>query len=191
MALILRFSGAKTFEELMRMNERFYYALNSQKSPSFFVDSLFFIEGIPRTVKENQFHLAASSLQMHNKWRDIWQHKDKFPLLQFDSVVDGFSKKLEKVLDGIIRPVEDPFWDMYFPLNFPGDRSTIRLLSYGEVTKLPAGVPLPSVGYQRNLSKPFDLTEGDPAFVVHVNEYNLSFLKQYYAARVHTSGVRA
>nr|WP_297162957.1 hypothetical protein [uncultured Dysgonomonas sp.] len=47
-----------------------------------------------------------------------------------------------KVLDRIIRPLTDSFWNIYLPPNFIGDGSSFRVILYGDITELPLDLPI-------------------------------------------------
>lgn len=47
-----------------------------------------------------------------------------------------------KVLDRIIRPLTDSFWNIYLPPNFIGDGSSFRVIPYGDITELPLDLPI-------------------------------------------------
>ena len=79
---------------------------------------------------------AIGGAQMIALWNKIQAEKNIFPLLQFDAVLDKGTTNLCKSLDGVIRPVDDPFWQIYFPLNHWGCRSTVRQLRHGTVTDI-------------------------------------------------------
>jgi SPP1 gp7 family putative phage head morphogenesis protein len=50
-------------------------------------------------------------------WKTIQNQKKRFPYIKYSSVIDGVTCKTCKKLDGIVRPVDDIFWDTYYPPN--------------------------------------------------------------------------
>lgn len=85
---------------------------------------------------KTEYNTAVSGGQMAAKWVDIEKNKDILPLLQFDAVMDGQTTELCSGLNGVIRPVDDPFWNTYYPPNHFNCRSTVRQLRSGAVTDL-------------------------------------------------------
>lgn len=81
-----------------------------------------------------EYDLSINAAQMAAKWVNIKKQVDVFGLLQFDAVIDDHTTKICFSLDGVIRPVDDPFWDTYYPPNHFGCRSTVRQLDDGDVT---------------------------------------------------------
>ena len=54
--------------------------------------------------------------------------------MQFDAILDDRTTELCKSLDGVIRPVDDAFWDQYYPPNHFNCRSDVRQLRDGNIT---------------------------------------------------------
>jgi SPP1 gp7 family putative phage head morphogenesis protein len=83
-----------------------------------------------------EYDTAIASAQMASKWVDIKADKDILPLLQYDAVIDGRTSDICIDFNEIIRPVDDGFWDQFYPPNHFGCRSTVRQLSEGEPTNI-------------------------------------------------------
>lgn len=78
-----------------------------------------------------EYDTAVGNATMASKWVEIQANKKNAPLLQFDAVIDSQTSDVCRPLDGIIAPVDDPFWDKYYPLNHFKCRSTVRQLASG------------------------------------------------------------
>lgn len=61
-------------------------------------------------------HMLASS-QMSTKWLDIEAGKEAAPNLRYETVGDDRVRESHQSLDGIIRPINDVFWETYYPPN--------------------------------------------------------------------------
>lgn len=81
-----------------------------------------------------EYDTAIGSAQMASKWQSIQEQKDIFPLLEFDAVIDDRTSAICRPLNGVVKPVDDPFWDQYYPPNHFNCRSTVRQLRTGSVT---------------------------------------------------------
>lgn len=81
-----------------------------------------------------EYDLSVNAAQMSAKWKRILEDIDTFPLLQFDAVIDNHTTKICFSLNGVVRPVDDPFWGEYYPPNHFGCRSTVRQLDDGDIT---------------------------------------------------------
>lgn len=82
---------------------------------------------------QTEYDTSIGSAQMASKWVDITGN-EATKLLQFDAVLDERTSKICNELDGVIKPVNDAFWDTYYPPNHFNCRSTVRQLNDGEET---------------------------------------------------------
>lgn len=110
------FSAAKTHQQIKDMSAALF------DSDGFKVPFAQFKEkagGIFGTYNENwlktEYNTAAGLAQAGRKWRDIERDAEALPLLKFDSSGDDRVRDHHRELDGIVKPVGDPFWDKYFP----------------------------------------------------------------------------
>lgn len=179
MDILFNFSGVKSFEDFIRVNKSFYYTFGNHKSFSFFKASIFFIDNNDSVRLLNEYNCAIAYIQMFDKWIDVQKNKELFPYLQFDAVIDGLSHNLEKKLNGIIKHVDDPFWDVYFPLNFKSDRSTVRQLINAIPTKTTV-LPKPEFGFIFNVGKPFTIDPNQYSFIIHNFHQNIDIFKNRF-----------
>lgn len=76
-------------------------------------------------IKLNQlwnFHWYNTEYNVTNRlaragreWQRIEATKEYYPKLRFISIQDANTRDSHAALNGIVRPVEDPFWQTYFP----------------------------------------------------------------------------
>lgn len=129
------FSGAKTYQSVRAME-----ALISE-------------EGQVRTLKEfkevarqtydlyndtwarTEYDTAIGQAQNAYAWSQFEADKDTLPLLRYSAVIDPNTSEICEPLDGIVLPVDDPFWDTYMPLNHYNCRCLVEQLSEGEITE--------------------------------------------------------
>lgn len=106
---------------------------------------------------------------MARKWVDIQRNKASMPLLQFDAIIDSQTSDTCRPLDGVIKPADDPFWDLYYPPNHFNCRSTVRQLAGGRITP-DADIVHPQRGipplFKTNLAKTgMIFPEGHPYYI--------------------------
>lgn len=144
------FSAAKTYQQLKTMEGLLTDGSGSKAKFSDFkkqADKVF--ETYNNSYLKTEFNTAFARSQSARQWEEIEQQKRVFPLLKYSTVGDERVRGDHILLDEIIRPVNDPFWDKFFPPNGWNCRCIVEQLeeSDGEVTNLtkkkpPKAVPL-------------------------------------------------
>lgn len=74
---------------------------------------------------EAEYRTAIQSAIHARQWEEIQADKALFPLLTYRTVGDSNVRPEHAILDGIIRPVDDKFWNDYFPPNGWSCRCTV------------------------------------------------------------------
>ncbi len=88
---------------------------------------------------DNPYHLrtnfqqAIKSARASAEWKDIQDTKEIFPYLRYVTMQDDAVRDEHRALDGIVRHVDDPFWDEYYPPNGWGCRCGKEQLTEEEV----------------------------------------------------------
>lgn len=80
-----------------------------------------------------EYDLAVASSQMASKWVDIINNPAT-KTLEFDAVLDGRTTEGCRSLNGVRKPVNDIFWNTYYPPNHFNCRSTVRQHSDRNIT---------------------------------------------------------
>jgi SPP1 gp7 family putative phage head morphogenesis protein len=114
------------------------------------------IDKYNETWLKTEYNFAVSASQSAARWTEFEQEADIIPNLKYQTVGDDHVRASHQVLDGIIRPLEDSFWDTHYPPNGYGCRcEAVRSLEgYGNVTpdkNIPV-VPIPDM-FKTNLAK--------------------------------------
>lgn len=110
------FSAAKTYQQVNDMSN-FIIAEGGTKLPfsqfKKIANEIFDTYNVNwlKTEHDTAFALAQSA----QGWVQIEEQADVLPLLRFQTVGDGRVRDNHKVLDDIVKPVNDPFWDNYYP----------------------------------------------------------------------------
>lgn len=154
---IYQFSAAKNYTQLQQLSKAL---LDENEKLRSFTD--FKKEAFAITQQHNiswlkaEYDLAINSAQMARKWVEIQAQKNSLPLLQFDATIDTRTSPYCRGFDGVIKPVDDAFWDIYYPPNHYNCRSIVRQLNQGIVTANETIVypdkPIPKL-FQTNLAK--------------------------------------
>jgi SPP1 gp7 family putative phage head morphogenesis protein len=82
-----------------------------------------------------EYNQAVASSQMASKWVGIQKTKSTFKFLKYVTVGDENVRQSHADLDGIIKPVNDKFWDKFMPPNDWGCRCDIIKLRSAETTE--------------------------------------------------------
>lgn len=64
-----------------------------------------------------EYQTAKTAGQMAIKWQRIQRDKDLFPNLKYRTVGDNLVRDEHALLNGTIKPVDDPFWGTHYPPN--------------------------------------------------------------------------
>ncbi len=112
---------------------------------------------IATDTKYNKNHLQAEyqtakrSAKMAIKWKDFEKNKRLFPNLKYMTTNDDKVRKDHAPLHGIIRAVNDPFWNTYYPPNGWRCRCYVKQTTEPVNDKQPK--ELPTKGFTHNAGK--------------------------------------
>jgi len=123
-----QFSAAKTYTQLRDMGAALVGPDGQIRSWQDFKREVAGISSKQLGWLRTEYDSAIAGAQMASKWKQIWEQRHILPLLQFDAVIDGHTSAICTSLDGVILPVEDPFWQQFYPPNHFNCRSTVRQL---------------------------------------------------------------
>lgn len=119
------FSGIKTFHEL---NEAFPSLLDSNGNRKSFEQFYNDVQKIDKTYNQNYLHaeynFVHASAQMAAKWEQYAQDGDRYNL-QYRTAGDDKVRPEHAALNGVTRPMNDPFWETYYPPNGWNCRCTV------------------------------------------------------------------
>ena len=113
-----QFSSAKTLAELEHIN-----SLLLDKNGKLRSEHDFTQEVRKANIKFNknylqaEFQTARRGAQMAEMWRGFVKNADLFPNLQYRTVGDDRVRQEHASLNGIIKPINDDFWNKYYPPN--------------------------------------------------------------------------
>ena len=70
-----------------------------------------------RNYLQTEYNTARSAAEHARKWQEYQVDKKLFPNLKYMTVGDARVRPEHEKLNGVIKPLEDPFWDDYYPPN--------------------------------------------------------------------------
>jgi len=84
-----------------------------------------------------EFDNARTTAAQCGRWQQWMADKALFPYLKYVTMRDELVRAEHALLDGIVRAVDDPFWDMNYPPNGWNCRCDVEQLTEGEGEKDP------------------------------------------------------
>lgn len=130
-----QFAAAKNYTQLRQLSQALIGEDGKIRTYSQFKNAAFAINNEHVTSwLQAEYDTAIGSAQMARKWDEIQSSKSYLPLLQFDAVIDAQTSDTCRPLDNIIKPVDDPFWSVYYPPNHFRCRSSVKQLRSGKIT---------------------------------------------------------
>lgn len=119
------FSGMKTFHEL---NEAFPRLIDEDGNRKSFERFLKEVRSIDETYNRNylraEYNFVNASASMAAKWEQFEDEKERYHL-QYRTVGDERVREDHARMDRITLPVDDPFWNTYYPPNGWGCRCSV------------------------------------------------------------------
>lgn len=63
----------------------------------------------------SEYNTAIASAQSARKWLDIERDKETLPLLRWQAILDPNTRDSHAALNGVTLPIDDEFWQAYYP----------------------------------------------------------------------------
>lgn len=132
---VYRFSGFKTYHFVLEANSLLSDSSGNLKPfDAFKRDILALSKEYNIDHLRTEYNHAVATSRMAKKWHQFKKDQVSLHLLQFETVGDDRTRAAHKVYDGVIKPVDDPFWDKWMPPLDYNCRCTVRQLAEGDVT---------------------------------------------------------
>jgi SPP1 gp7 family putative phage head morphogenesis protein len=145
--------------------------------------------GSPRRLR-TIFRTNLQTAYAAGHWEQIQEAKQDAPLLMYDAVDDGLTRPEHAAWDGVILPVDDPWWHTHMPPNGWNCRCGVIQLSAGQAAEmgyLPADTApaSPTRSYTNpRTGEVTELPEGiDPGWAYNPGASRLQLLEQQLAAK--------
>lgn len=129
------FSGAKTFQEVLELTFATsgpdgIIPFSSFKKIGLQINDRYNKEWL-KTEQQASFRQSQSV----GDWKEVSEDSEVFPYLQYSTVKDGRVRPDHAEQDGIIKRVDDPFWNTWFPPNGWNCRCIVTQLETAKVTQ--------------------------------------------------------
>jgi SPP1 gp7 family putative phage head morphogenesis protein len=152
---VWQFSSAKNRTQMRSMAQALISPDGKLRTFAEFKEAADAIAVTHKTWLQAEYDLAVAGGQMGATWSRAEANKAALPLMQYNTAGDSRVRQAHIELDGVVRPVDDPFWDYWYPPNGWGCRCDVQSLAIGQVTPMekviiPDDVPLM---FQTNLGK--------------------------------------
>lgn len=162
---VFKFSAAKTYQEQARLN----FLLKDEKgNPRTYAD--FKKEAAKMNLDFNQNYLRTEVKTFNRagaqskKWAKYEDQKGVYPNLQYKTAKDARVREEHADLHNVIKPVDDPFWDKWYPLNGWNCRCYTVQTREGADKGTPEGNP--TLGFHNNVGKTNQpMSEDHPYYV--------------------------
>ena len=150
-------------------------------------------EALPITQEYNttwlqtEYDQSVASAQMAEKWAGFSENADIYPNLEYRAVMDGQTRPEHAALDGIILPIDDPFWDTNYPPNGWGCRCSVTQTAKEVDNKKISSDFNPAKGFDFNPGKDQKLFSDSNGYradlaktvIKDINKQSNSLLNQY------------
>lgn len=146
------FSGAKTYQQLEQMNSFLVDEKGKMRSYSEFKRKVDVVhKNYNKNYLEAEYQTSRRSAQAVRQWKDIEENADLFPNLKYMTIADDKVRQDHEKLHGIIKPVNDPFWDTHYPPNGFRCRCYVKPTTDAADTK--KVTTQPDKGFAQNVGK--------------------------------------
>lgn len=149
---IYQFSGAKTYQQLAEMNSFLVDEKGKIRSFSEFKRKVDVVhEKYNKNYLQAEYQTAKKSAQAARQWKGYEANKDLFPNLKYMTIGDDKVRDQHSKLHGIIKPVDDPFWNTHYPPNGWRCRCYVQPTTEGATTIKTTVAP--DKGFEVNVGK--------------------------------------
>ena len=73
--------------------------------------------GLTRHRLQTIYRTNMTNARMASLWQKLQENKDARPYLQYSAINDMRTRKTHLALDDLVYPIDDPFWDYFYPPN--------------------------------------------------------------------------
>lgn len=165
------FSAAKTHQQVVDMSKALVDENGIRKSfPKFKKEAREIFDEYNVNWLETEYRTAFNNGLSARQWLDFQEDKDFAPMLRYDTAGDGRVRPQHAELDGIIRHIDDPFWETHFPPLDWNCRCDVTAYEEDEVEATPDDI-------LKDLPEPDDLFRFNPAIAKIIFDEAHPYLK--------------
>ena len=130
------FSGAKQYHQVREMTEAIYDKDRIKPFSEYKKTGTDIFKNYNETRLRAEYNAAISQSRSASMWMEIESNAELLPMLTYSTVGDGRVRPEHAMLNNISRPVNDRFWDNYFPPNGWNCRCTVLQTDSEDKTSL-------------------------------------------------------
>ena len=139
-ANVFSFSAAKNYQQLRTMTDALRDEEGNLRTFSDFREQASGInEKFNRVWLQTEYDTAMASATQSARWQEFRTQKEMFPFLRYQTAGDDSVRNEHRLLDGITKRVDDPFWLTYYPPNGWHCRCEVIQVSDDDVQETPEG----------------------------------------------------
>ena len=113
-----QFSSAKTLAELEYINSLILDKNGKIKPEHQFMQDVKKANILfNRNYLQAEYQTAKRGVQMAHLWNKFLEQKEYYPNLVYRTVGDSRVRPEHAALNGVVKPIDDPFWKTYYPPN--------------------------------------------------------------------------
>lgn len=111
------FSGAKQYHQVREMVDAIYDKDRIKPFSEYKKTGTDIFKNYNENYLRAEYNAAISQSRSASMWMEIESNSELLPMLTYSTVGDGRVRPEHAMLNNISRPVNDKFWDNYFPPN--------------------------------------------------------------------------
>ena len=153
---VYQFAAAKNYHELRDLTDAIRDGNRIRSFEEFRDEALPIIGKYNQKWLRTEYNQAIAAAQSGARWNDFQRGKKEMPYLQYQCIMDGNTRPEHAQLHGVIKRIDDDFWDRYLPPNGWGCRCEAIQLpgsSYEETPNTQINVPFVPEMFQINFGK--------------------------------------
>lgn len=144
------FSAAKTFNYVLSTEGLIVEGNDILPFKEFKKRALLVYDQYNETYLRTEYETAIGQAQNARAWQDIESVKESFPLAKYQTSNDANVSIICRPLDGVILPVDHPFWTTHSPKNHFGCRCYVQSVRDVPEVKPPSDILEPQEGFRMN-----------------------------------------
>lgn len=151
---VYHFSAAKNYNMLKALTQHLKDGKRVRSYTEFRKEAIKDLDEWVGNWLRTEYDTAVAGGQMASKWVQFNDDKETLPNLEYSTAGDERVRQEHKLLDGVVKPVNDAFWDSYYPPNGWNCRCNV-IQSYGSKVTEDKNIEHPHVPkmFKTNLAK--------------------------------------
>lgn len=126
---VYSFSTAKNYQEIKALTLALKDGATVRSFAEFRKEAVKVLDKFVGSWLRSEYDTAIAGSQMAARWVEYEQNAQDMPWLQYDTVGDSAVRPAHRVLDGVRKRINDPFWDEYYPPNGWNCRCSVKQLT--------------------------------------------------------------